>query len=151
MQGWDHHCVALNNCVGVRNFRSFVTFLCVSTLFAIFVTVTNLIILFGNREYAPSTVQLRIGTGVGLLLAAITFLLTVKPLMKNKVRFTVALVGMICAVISTLCYCRHAAQFIAGSYLYFAIGYTLIIRQMLFQYLDLVSKHMTTKEMKARQ
>jgi len=34
VRGWDHHCIAIANCVGRRNFRSFVLYLMVSSFWA---------------------------------------------------------------------------------------------------------------------
>ena len=90
--------------------------------------ITCLVVLFGSREYAPGSLELRLGAGVGLAIAVLTFALTVKPIMKNKVRFAVAVVGTVCAIVSTMLYCRTPAQILAATFLYFAAGYTLVIR-----------------------
>lgn len=42
VNGFDHHCVALNNCVGRRNIRTFYTFLVASTCFATMTSVVSL-------------------------------------------------------------------------------------------------------------
>ena len=150
VQGWDHHCVALNNCVGVRNMRGFVTFLIVSFIFALLIALSCLMILFISRDYAESTPESKVGVGVGLVIALVTFILTVKPWFKNTCRFVTALTGMILAIASSMLYCRQAPSFIAALGIYIAIGYCLIIRHMLMEYLELVSLHLTTKEKNAR-
>ena len=150
VQGWDHHCVALNNCVGARNIRSFVTFLIVSSTFALLLALECLIILFVERDYAESTKEGRIGAGTGLLIALVTFLLTVKPWLKNCCRFITALSGLASAVFASMLFCRDPASYIAATILYIAIGYCLVIRHMLMDYLGLVGMHMTMKEKNAR-
>jgi palmitoyltransferase ZDHHC9/14/18 len=42
IRGWDHHCHAINNCVGRRNFRSFAMFLMLSTSWAVINVVASL-------------------------------------------------------------------------------------------------------------
>lgn len=93
---------------------------------------------------------MRIGTGVGLAIALLTFIITVKPWLKNTPRFITALAGYVLSVVSTMLYCTNAISFVAATACYIGIGYALIIRQMLSEYLELVSLHMTTKEKKAR-
>ena len=151
VQGWDHHCMALNNCVGIRNFRAFVTFLVVSFTFAIFMTVSCLCILLISRDYSDRNLFKIIGTVSGLLVGVTTFALTVKPWFKNTCRFMIALFGIILAMGLTMAFCRDMASIIAATAIYLAFGYTLIIKSMLSDYLDLVSRHLTTKEKKARQ
>ena len=130
--------------------RAFVTFLVVSLLFAIFLIVSCLTLLFASRDYAEGSVKKKVGTAVGLTIATVTFLLTVKPWLKNTCRFVTALTGIILAIGTTMFYCRDPASFVAAAILYIAIGYSMIIRSMWWEYMELVSHHLTNKEKAAR-
>ena len=130
--------------------RAFVTFLVVSFLWALFMIASSLTILFASRDYAEGSFEKKIGTGVGLTISLITFLLTVKPWFRNTCRFVTTLSGTISAIVATMLYCRDPPSFIAAAVLYIAIGYGLIIRHMLGEYLELVSQHLTNKEKHAR-
>ena len=70
VNGWDHHCVALNNCVGRRNLRPFVAFLVVSSLTSGLTGLTA-ILQVTSWEFGVSMLT-------GLLIFAITAFLTVK-------------------------------------------------------------------------
>ena len=150
MHGWDHHCVALNNCVGVRNLRSFVSFLIISFTFALSVAIICLIVLFKDRDYSESTWELHVGAGAGLAIALLTFILTIKPWFKNKIRFSIALFGIILALTVTMIFCRDTASFVAATFVYIAFGYMMVIRHMLNDYIGLVSSHLNNKERVAR-
>ena len=50
----------------------------------------------------------------------------------------------------TLAFSRDVCSILASLMIYVAFGYSLIIRDMLFEYLGLVSKHTNTKEKAAR-
>ena len=142
--------MALNNCVGIRNIRAFVTFLTVSFIFATLMVASCLCILLIERTYSERDLLKIIGTTAGLLVGLLTFALTVKPWFKNTCRFILALTGTLLAMGLTMAFCRDVASILAATVIYVAFGYTLIIRSMLSEYLDLVSRHMTTKEKKAR-
>lgn len=130
--------------------RAFVTFLCVSSIFATFVAVDCLIVLLTDQEYAEASRNKRISVCTGLGIALSTFLLTVRPWFRNTCRFLICLIGLISSIVVTMLYCQDPASFLAAVIIYFAFGYILIIRDMLFEYLGLVSRHLTQKELKAR-
>lgn len=79
VQGWDHHCVLLNNCVGARNYRAFVTFLLMSFLFALSVFWSSICILFMKRDYTERSPAKIITCGCGIILVLLFFSLTYKP------------------------------------------------------------------------
>ena len=150
VHGWDHHCVALNNCVGRRNIRSFVGFLIVSTVFSAMVIISSLLILMLDRDYSPSSTPLRIGTASGLLASAVTLFLTIKARFRNVYRLTCVIVGFLLSWALTLAFARDLASVLAAITINFALGYILVIKGMLSEYIDLVSRHMTMKERAAR-
>ena len=150
VQGWDHHCIALNNCVGTRNIRGFVTFLLVSFLFAASVSISSLCVLFTKRDYSERSKQKMICVGFGIFVAILTFAATIRPRCKNNCRFLTGITGMTIALGLTLVLCRDAASIVAGSFIYIGLGYDLIIREMLFDYLSMVTRHTTVKELAAR-
>lgn len=63
----------------------------------------------------------------------------------------VLIVGGLTAIGLTLAFSRDSASYIAALLIYIAMGYDIVIRDMLFEYLSLVSSHLTTKEKKARE
>ena len=150
VHGWDHHCVALNNCVGRRNIRSFVSFLIATAVFSALVIVSSLLILMIDRDYSPSSKFLRFGTCSGLMLSGFTLWLTVKARFKNKYRLACVVIGFLLSWAFTLAFARDLASILAAITINFALGYILIIKGMVAEYVDLVSRHMTMKERAAR-
>mmetsp|Transcript_717 Transcript_717/g.1014 ORF Transcript_717/g.1014 Transcript_717/m.1014 type:complete len:193 (+) Transcript_717:1346-1924(+) len=142
--------MALNNCVGARNMRAFVTFLTVSFLFALTVVISSGCVLFLKRDYTERSDKKLIGVGCGLFIAVVTLCLTVKPRFNNTCRLVVLMAGAFSSIALTMVFCRDLASFLAASGIYIAMGYDLVISDMLFEYLDLVSRHLTTKEKAAR-
>jgi len=103
-----------------------------------------------DRSYAPSSLRKRLGTGLGILIALVTFILTVKPWFRNSYRLFLLIIGYVLAMTSTLLYCRDVPSFVAAISIYPGIGYALVIRSMLSDYLEVVSQHLNTKEKKSR-
>ena len=93
---------------------------------------------------------MHVGAATGLAIAVLTFILTIKPWFHNKLRFSIALFGIILAITVTMIFCRDTASFVAATYVYIAFGYMLVIRHMLNDYIGLVSSHLNTKERVAR-
>ena len=145
VHGWDHHCVALNNCVGRRNMRAFVGFLMISTAFGIMLIASSLLILMLDRDYSPSTNYLRIGTLCGLMASGVTLFLTLKARFRNKVRVACLIIGFIISWIFTMVFARDFASILAAMIINVSLGYILVIKPMLLQYVDLVSRHLTTR------
>jgi len=142
--------MALNNCVGVRNMRAFVTFLVVSFAFGLTGAASSLCVLLIDRDYAQRSIEMVIGTSSGVAVAIITFLLTVKPHFNNCVRLVLLIGGIVLAIGLTVFFSQDAASIVAAPYFYVATGYCLVIKDMLSEYLDLVSRHLTVKEKAAR-
>ena len=66
------------------------------------------------------------------------------------IRFSIALMGIITAITVTMVFCRDTASYVAAIFVYIAIGYMMVIRHMLNDYIGLVSSHLNTKERVAR-
>lgn len=60
VKGFDHHCNALNNCVGKRNLRSFVSFLLISCTFALLTIGRAFCVLLMDLPYSPSSQEHKI-------------------------------------------------------------------------------------------
>ena len=147
IQGWDHHCTALNNCVGHRNIRSFVAFLICTCAFAASVLLSCLyLLLIGRDGYSESSFELRIGTTLSLFFSFITFWITIRPYISNAKRLTVLAIGSFISLTCSETYCNSLVQYLAALTFYIAIGYMTVIKQMLSDYLELVARKMTMKE-----
>ena len=130
--------------------RAFVTFLSVSFLFSLSCVISSICLLFTERDYTDRSDLKMYCAGGGILIAIVTFALTVSPRCRNSIRFMTLLIGGFLAIGMTLAFCRDSASIIAGCMIYIAMGYCLVIRSMLFEYIDLVFRHTNVKEKAAR-
>ena len=130
--------------------RAFVTFLLVSFIFAMGLVISSCCILLVNRDYTERSNLKIYCVGAGVTVAIITFALTVRPRCGNSCRLLTLLLGTFTGIGLTMAFCRDSASIIAAILIFIAMGYTLVIRDMLFEYLDLVARHTTTKEKVAR-
>ena len=151
IQGWDHHCTALNNCVGYRNIRSFVGFLICSFTFAATVLCSCLYLLMIGREgYSESSLELRVGSLLSAIFAILTFQIMIRPYITNRFRLGVFIIGTLVTFSCLMPFCRGLVQYLAALTFYITVGYMTVIKGMLSDYLDLVARKMTMKEDRAR-
>ena len=150
VHGWDHHCVALNNCIGRRNIRAFVSFLIFSTLFAVMILLSSLLILTIDSDYSPSSTNLKIGTATGLTVSGITFSLILNARFNNTCRLMCLIQGFIISWALIIAFARDPASVLATISINIALGYILLIKPMLYMYIEFVSRHTTAKEEAAR-
>lgn len=112
VQGWDHHCTALNNCIGHRNMRSFVAFLICSFTFAATILVSCLyLLLVGRPGYSESSFKLRVGASISAVLSFITFWIAIRPYLTNRKRMAVLAFGTLVSLTSSLVYIKGVVQF----------------------------------------
>ena len=103
-----------------------------------------------DRDYSPSNNYLRVGTLCGLVASGVTLFMTIKARFRNKYRVCCLITGFIISWIFTLVFVRDFASILAALITNVALGYILVIRPMVEQYIDLVNRHMTMKEYVAR-
>ncbi|CAG8477848.1 9560_t:CDS:2 [Ambispora gerdemannii] len=76
VEGEDHHCIWLNNCIGRRNYRSFYTFVCTGTILCLYIlgfSIMHLVLLM--EEHNISFIESILVAPVSVVLGVIAFLL----------------------------------------------------------------------------
>ena len=150
----DHHSNALNNCIGRRNIRAYVLLLVTSFLLAMEVLLSCLFFLIiGHPHWGNSDLRQRIGAVFATLLICL-FLRTYpirwafytqrafkpKQLVFMIVVYVMSAVASVGSVFGLIMYILVA----------FSSIYLFLIREVVIEYLDLVSRKMTVKERSAR-
>ena len=142
--GWDHHCMLLNNCVGRRNMRSFVSFLILSTSFAITVFLACVRFLtFGRTGYCERNWIQNVGLVVAIILIALLqhvmhrFIKT--PGRKNKILAAIAITYFA----STLAMSRSIVAAISFVLIAASTIYIMVFYKMVLDYIDMVMRKLT--------
>lgn len=58
IERFDHHCVWINNCVGVKNHKWFLAFLCSHILITFYGAVAGTLIFLGERDLRKNTIYI---------------------------------------------------------------------------------------------
>ena len=142
--GFDHHCMLLNNCVGRRNMRSFVSFLLLSTSFAITVFLACVRFLtFGRAGYCEHNWIHTIGLVVAFALIALLQHVMHRMIKtrgrKNKILIAIAITYFA----STLAMSRSVVAAISFVLIAVSTVYVMIFYQMVLDYIDMVTRKLT--------
>lgn len=144
VHGYDHHCVALNNCIGRRNIRSFYTFLLASVSYVLTNIFTCIVQI--------TTWDCMIGFASEIILFVLTVSFMIKPRcgVTNNVRIGVFIVGSITSMTIAQIFSKTLNERASAILLIASIGYFAFILEFVREYVLLVSRHLSQKEQVAR-
>ena len=147
VSGFDHHCILLNNCIGIRNMVWFVLFLFFSTLAGL----SNALLSCLHIDFDNIGVQKAIFIAVILFISEdrimrSKFMTQVDYLTRKVTIYTFGFCAMCTMLLINLptfdkfCHCVMTI---------YGVVYSLYILPMLYDYIGLVSRGVTQKEMAA--
>ena len=87
-----------------------------------------------------------IGVCLGLVWFSIAAALCIKARFRNKIRIVIAIVGFAGSVALTAAFSTTLTSWIASVVIYEALVYICVIINMVGEYVQLVSRHLTFKE-----
>ena len=142
--GWDHHCTALNNCIGRRNFRAFVSFLAFTILLALSIAPLSLFLLvIGRKGYCVVGHKELSGFLMGTSILLATFFVFLKRWLTWNKKALVLLFGIVSYVAIGLMSYKSLAGILSLGLFVGSLGYMFIIKSMIIDYYELVSRRMT--------
>ena len=159
MIGYDHHCTLVNNCIGKRNLRAFVTLLIAACLFYLTTGIIGaLIVLYVPYKHAVIDDGGSIDFNYDLVIDIILVLLQLIKFvllccMHRCVTFTQSIIWILVEAVLVLGLAISTLDWtdiVAAPLLSVGLSLMLMIWPLMKKHLELVAHHLTEKEFYAR-